>query len=511
MFDNASIQPERGIHSASTPDGPPRPAGPKPRINPRRSGIHSALLSRRRALELASSGFGIAALSGLLSAEQARAARPRRRPLDYAPKARSVILCYMSGGVSHTDTFDPKPKLKELHGKPMPVRIERTQFNNNGNVFACPFEFSQHGQSGIPVSDIFPRLAQCADDLAVIRSMTTAVNEHAQGNFAMHTGFPFLGHASAGAWTGYGLGSANANLPTYCVLQSGHAVPPHGGVGLFGSGYLPAEYQASILKADKPEAVSNIRPGQPLNLQRAQLDFVNRVDRSFAASLRGDFNIEAAIRNYETAFRMQTAVPEICDISDESEATKKLYGMDDSDPEKAAYAQQALLARRLVEKGVRFIELSCLTKKIGAGGAPNPWDQHNSLEKGHRAMAYQVDQPIAGLIKDLKSRGLLEETLIVFTGEFGRTPFSQGSNGRDHNPQGFSVWLAGGGVKGGTIYGATDEFGYHAVDKPRNIYDLWATVLHQLGLNHEALTFRAADRNMRLTDVHGVVLDEVLG
>ena len=472
-------------------------------------------ISRRRMLERGSSGFGMLALAGLLADGRTRtaAAAPAtgsHRALNLAPKAKSVILCYMSGGVSHIDSFDPKPRLKELHGQPMPVKVERTQFNKNGNVMACPFEFKNCGQSGLPVSDIFSEIGDCADDLAIIRSMTTPVNEHAQGNFAMHTGFPFLGHPSAGAWVSYGLGSANDNLPSYVTLQSGHAVPPHGGVGLFSSGFLPAQHQASILKADAKEAVANIRPGQTPELQRGSLDFVNRIDRGFASEVGGDSNIEAAIQNYETAYRMQTAVPEICDITGESEATRKLYGLDDKDPEKAAYARQALLARRLVEKGVRFIELSCLTKKIGAGGAANPWDQHGALEKGHAAMGYQVDQPIAGLIKDLKSRGLLEETLIVFTGEFGRTPFSQGSNGRDHNPFGSSVWLAGGGVKGGTAYGATDEFGYHAVDKPCTIYDLWATVLHQLGLDHEALTYRYAGRDVRLTDVHGNVLRDVL-
>jgi hypothetical protein len=467
------------------------------------------LFSRRQMLARGSSGFGLVALAGLLHESQSTAASSF--PLTRMPaKAKSVILCYMSGGISHIDSFDPKPRLHALHGQPMPVRVERTQFNRNGNVMACPFEFRNHGQSGLPVSDIFPHLGNCADELAVIRSMTTPVNEHAQGNFAMHTGFPFLGHPSAGAWISYGLGAANRNLPGYVTLQSGGAVPPHGGVGLFSSGFLPAQHQASILQADAENAVPNIRPGQPPDLQRSQLEFVNRIDGVFASRLRNDAGIEAAIQNYETAYRMQSAVPEICDISGESAATKTLYGIDDPDREKAAYARQALLARRLVERGVRFIELSCLTKKIGAGGAANPWDQHGDLERGHAAMAHQVDQPIAALITDLKARGLLDETLIVFTGEFGRTPFSQGSNGRDHNPFGFSLWLAGGGVRGGTAYGATDEFGYHAVDRPCTIYDLWATVLHQIGLDHVNLTYRYAGRDVRLTDVHGNVLHDIL-
>jgi hypothetical protein len=424
-------------------------------------------------------------------------------------KAKNIVLCYMSGGVSHVDSFDPKPRLNREHGDPMPMKVERTQFNRNGHVFGSPFSFKPSGECGIEISDLFPKIAGCADHLAVVRSATSAVNEHAQGNFVAHSGFPFLGHPSAGAWMSYGLGSANENLPSYVVLQSGDAVAPHGGVGLFSSGFLPAQHQASILKADQFEAVANIRPHQPADLQRPRLDFVASMDRAFASQV-DDSHVDASIENFETAFRMQSAVPELCDISGETEATRRMYGIDDPDEKKAAYARQALLARRLIEHGVRFVELSCLTYKIGAGNAPNPWDQHGELEKGHRAMAHQVDQPIAALIKDLETRGLLDETLIVFTGEFGRTPFSQGSNGRDHNPFGFSLWLAGGGIKGGTVYGATDEYGYHAIEKPCTFYDLWATVLYQLGIDHEKLTFRSGGRDFRLTDVHGNVLHEIL-
>ncbi|MBT5705084.1 MAG: DUF1501 domain-containing protein [Verrucomicrobia bacterium] len=471
------------------------------------------LISRRRMLEQCSSGFGMMALASLLNdqAKNSLLAETQSHPaLNLPTKAKSVILCYMSGGISHLDSFDHKPRLVKEAGKPMPMKVERTQFNNNGKIFPCPFEFKQHGKGGLPISSIFPHLASCADEIAVINSMTTPVNEHAQGNFAMHTGFPFLGHPSAGAWIGYGLGSANQNLPSYVTLESGSALPPHGGVGLYSSGFLPAQHQASILQADSDEGITNIKPSQTLKLQRSRLDFVNQIDRAFKTTVKGHDKIEAAIQNYETAYRMQSSIPEICDISGETESTRKLYGLDDPDSQKVSYGKQALLARRLVEKGVRFIELSCLTESIGAGGAANPWDQHGDLEKGHRSMAYQVDQPIAGLIKDLKSRGLLDQTLIVFTGEFGRTPFSQGSNGRDHNPFGFSLWIAGGGIKGGTVRGATDEYGYHVVDKPTTIYDLWATVLHQLGLDHELLTYRYAGRDVRLTDVHGNVLHDIL-
>lgn len=474
----------------------------------------SHAVSRRDILSYCSSGFGMTALSGLMADKSFAGltddGQPDQRPvLHHAPRAKHVVFCYMSGGVSQVDCFDPKPRLNKEHGKPMPVKIERTQFNNNGNIFASPFEFTRYGESGIPVSSMFPEIGSVADELAVVRSMTTPVNEHAQGNYAMHTGFPFMGHPSAGAWTNYGLGSENENLPGFVVLQSGHAVPPHGGVGLFSSGFLPAQHQGSIIKADKTPAVQNIAPGLSARSQRKHLDLIRSLDRQFLAETPHD-QIEAAVRNYETAYRMQTAVPEICDLSRETAATKQMYGLDAEDKEKAAYARQCLLARRLIERGVRFIELSCLTKGIGAGGAANPWDQHGDIEKGHKAMGWQVDQPIAALIKDLKTRGLLQDTLIIWAGEFGRTPFSQGGNGRDHNPYGFSVFMAGGGVKGGTIYGATDEYGYHVTENKCTIYDMWATVLHQLGLDHKKLTYRYAGRDVRLTDVHGHVLHDIL-
>ncbi|MEM7454405.1 MAG: DUF1501 domain-containing protein [Planctomycetota bacterium] len=468
-------------------------------------------ITRRQMLAGTSTGFGMLALSGLLADKSfAGIALPDERPvLSHAAKAKHVIFCFMSGGVSHIDSFDPKPRLNELAGEPMPVKVERTQFNQNGNVMPCPFEFTQWGESGIPISSLFPNIGEVADELAVVRSMTSNVNEHAQGNYVMHTGFPFMGHPSAGAWMTYGLGSLNENLPGFVVLQSGRAVAPHGGVGLFSSGFLPATHQGSIIKADALPTIRNISPNLRDEQQRSSLDLISRFDQRFVRE-NGNPQIEAAISNYETAYLMQSAVPEVCDISGETEDTLEMYGVNDADTEKAAYARQCLLARRLVEKGVRFVELSCLTKGIGAGGAPNPWDQHGDLERGHSAMANQVDQPIAALIKDLRQRGLLDETLIIWAGEFGRTPFSQGSNGRDHNPFGFSIWMAGGGIKGGTVYGATDEFGYHAVEKPCSVFDLWATALHLMGIDHEQLTYRYAGRDVRLTDVHGNVLHDII-
>lgn len=473
-------------------------------------------LTRRQMLRQTSTGFGLLALQAMMSEgsyakrfdpSEPRGVTPDEVPVSHhAAKAKHVIFCYMSGGVSHVDSFDPKPRLQKENGKPMPMKVERTQFNQNGNIMASPFEFKRWGESGLPISSMFPKIGELADELAVIRSMTTAVNEHAQGNYAMHTGFPFIGHPSAGAWCNYGLGTENKNLPGFVVLQSGGAVVPHGGVGLFSNGFLPAQNQGSIIQADRSPAVGNIRPSLGLRDQRNHLDLIQRLDKSYQQSAN-HAGVEAAIRNYETAFEMQTAVPELCNISGETQAMRELYGLDSPNPGKAAYARQCLLARRLVERGVRFVELSCIQVD---GQAANPWDQHGALAKGHGAMANQVDQPIAALIKDLKQRGLLKDTLIIWAGEFGRTPFSQGSNGRDHNPFGFSIWMAGGGVQGGTVYGATDEFGYHAIENPCNVYDLWATVLYQLGIDHERLTYRYAGRDVRLTDVHGNVLHEIL-
>ena len=465
-------------------------------------------LSRREALCRTSLGFGSLALAGLMNGRAFGAGLPVGAP-HFAPRAKRVIFAYMSGGVSHVDSFDPKPALAQRHGQPMPVPVKPTMFNNNGNIMASPWEAKPRGQSGVVMTDLFPKLAGLADDLAVIRSMTTKVNEHAQGNYAFHTGFPFMGHPSAGAWMSYGLGVENQNLPGFVVLQSGGAAPPHGGVGLFSNGYLPAQHQASIIRVDGDPALPNIQPRESDLAQRARIDFIRSLDTPFAQAT-GEAAIEGAIRNYETAYRMQSAVPELCDLSGESEATKRLYGLDSSHKQTASYGRQCLVARRLIERGVRFVELSCLNEGIGAGGAGNPWDQHGKIKEGHGSMAHQVDTGLAGLITDLKARGLFDDTLILFSGEFGRTPFSQGSDGRDHNPFGFSLWLAGGGVRGGTAFGATDELGYYAVEDKCEIYDLYATVLHLLGMDHERLTYRFGGRDFRLTDVHGHVIREIL-
>ncbi len=467
-------------------------------------------LNRRALLSRASTGFGMAALAGLMQEQTAFSTPAVHRAQRLAPKARSVIFLYMSGGVSHVDSFDHKPLLEKLAGQAMPGEAKKTQFNNNGTLQPSHWGFKRYGQSGIPVSDLFPQIGSVVDELSIVRSMTAKFSEHAQGNFFMHTGFPFLGNPSAGAWASYGLGTESRDLPGYMVLQSGDARTPHGGVGLFSNGFLPAQHQASIVKADEAEAVQNISPRQPLSMQRRQLDFIGSMDRRFVSTTQHDMHVEAAIQNYEMAWRMQAAVPDLCDISGETTATQKMYGLDDPEPKKAAYARQCLLARRLVERGVRFIELSTLGYNIGGGNPANPWDHHSALKEGHGKLANQIDQPIAALIKDLRARGLLDSTLLVWAGEFGRTPFAQGANGRDHNPHGFTVWMAGGGVKGGHLYGATDDFGYSAVENPCTVYDMWATVLHLLGVDHEQLTYRFSGRDLRLTDVHGNVLKDII-
>ncbi len=451
--------------------------------------------TRRDILRNASLGFGSLAFSTLAA---------QQKP-HFPAKVKNVIFCYMSGGVSHIDSFDPKPRLTQEAGKPMPVPIDRTMFNQNGNIMPSPWAFKNYGQCGMPISDLFPHMGGVADDLCLIRSMTVKFMEHAQANNYFHSGNPLTGYPTLGAWATYGLGTVNQNLPGFIVLGSGEI--PLGGINVYGSGFLPAVHQGSFLYPERPEPLQDITPKLDATLQRRQLAFIAARDREYAAAAHNP-QVEAAIQNYETAYRMQTAVPELVDLSGETEATRKLYGMDSPNKEKAAYARQCLLARRLVERGVRFVELSHVAPP-GLGGG-NSWDQHGNLREGHAKNAFIVDQPIGALIQDLKSRGLFDETLVIWSGEFGRVPFVQGKDGRDHCPSGFSLWLAGGGVKGGNIFGATDEYGYRAVENVLTIHDLHATILHLLGLDHERLTFRYSGRDFRLTDVHGQVIRPIL-
>ena len=467
-----------------------------------------APLTRREMLARCASGFGGVALLGLMSQRafgslvHSGAGQSATLPPHYSPRARQVIFLYMDGGPSQVDTFDPKPRLAREHGKPFGMKMEPTQFNNNGNTLQSPWEFRQHGQSGIPVSSLFPFVAECVDELCVVRSMVSEFPEHTNANYFLHTGLGLAGRPSMGAWFNYGLGSENQNLPGFVVVNGG-LIPP-GGLDNFSSGFLPATFQGSIFQPKNPP-VANIVPIEASSkLQRNKLSLMRRLDQGVLARFGEVDSLESAISNYELAFRMQSAVPELMDLSGETEATKKLYGLDAAYEHTRVYGTQCLIARRLVERGVRFIELTC--PHLNA----DRWDQHGNLKQGHENNARAVDQPIAALLKDLKARGLLDQTLVVWAGEFGRTPFAQGSDGRDHNPFGFSAWLAGGGIKGGMSYGATDDYGYKAVENRVEIHDLHATMLHLLGLDHKKLTFRYSGRDMRLTDVHGEVVQALL-
>jgi hypothetical protein len=422
------------------------------------------------------------------------------RPSHFPAKAKSVIFLFMDGGPSQVDTFDPKPRLAREHGEPIKMKVQPTQFDNVGKVLKSPWEFRQYGQSGISVSDLLPHIATCVDDLAIVRSMVANFSEHTNANYFIHSGHGQQGRPSMGAWVTYGLGSACQNLPGFVVLNSG-MIPP-GGWDCFQSGFLPATFQgSSFQRGESP--VADLAPGEAsAAVQGRKLELMRTLDRRTIERVGSDDKLESAIANYELAFRMQTAVPTLMDLGDESEPTRRLYGLDD--PATESFGRQCLVARRMVERGVRFVELLC--QNLGH----DRWDQHSNLKGGHADNARATDKPVAGLLKDLKSRGLLDETLVVWGGEFGRTPMAQGTDGRDHNPFGFTMWLAGGGIKGGTVYGATDEYGYYAVEKKVEVHDLHATMLHLLGMDHKKLTYRFGGRDMRLTDVHGEVIQGIL-
>lgn len=449
-------------------------------------------LSRREMLQRTGMGFGALAFSGLARGVQPLIAGTRRKP------AKHVIFAYLDGGLSQVDSFDPKPRLAREHGKPIQMDVPATQFENVGTVLQSPWEFKPGGECGTPVSDLFPCLREKADDYAVIRSMTSRFSEHTFANYFLHTGSGFQGRPSIGAWWAYGLGTDNEDLPGYIVLDGG-LIPP-GGLDCFSAGFLPAQHQASVFRLGD-ELLPNLSPADTAERQARKLDLLRELDRGPLAESR---EVEAAIANQETAFRMQAAVPRVADLSEEPESILKLYGADSTAPGEAGYARQCILARRLVEEGVRFIQLTC--PDLGH----DRWDQHNSLKQGHEKNARAVDRPLAGLLTDLKQRGLWDDVLVVCAGEFGRTPMAQGADGRDHNPHGFSLWLAGGGVKGGTVVGATDDYGYYAVEDKYEIHDLHATMLHLMGVDHKQLHYRFDSRDMRLTDVHGHLIPGVL-
>ena len=465
-------------------------------------------MSRRHMLREASLGFGSIALTALLAekgwAGSTGTIRDAVNPSHHRPKARNVIFLYMDGGVSHVDSFDPKPRLRRENGQRFAMKMEPTQFEDNGAVLGNLWDFKKYGQSGLPVSDLFPFIGGRADDLCVIRSMVSNFSEHNAANYFLHCGGGMAGRPSMGAWATYGLGSENRDLPGYVVLDGG--LIPSGGVDCFAAGFLPANFQASLLRNQSP-ALANVQPMEAhARWQQNKLAALRTLDAGTLADLGHPDALEASIHNAELAYRMQMAVPEATDIEGESEATRRLYGMDSSFEHTRSDGRQCLVARRLVERGVRFIELTCPR----AHGTQR-WDAHGDLRKNHSLNALAIDQPIAGLLTDLKARGLLDETLVLWSGEFGRTPFAQGGgDGRDHNPFGFSLWLAGGGIRGGMTYGATDDYGYKAVENKVEIHDLHATMLYLLGLDHERLTYRFGGRDYRLTDVHGHVVKAIL-
>lgn len=456
-------------------------------------------LTRRACLQAASTGFGWLAFSALAQV----APRPHRKP-----RAKQVIFCFMDGGPSHVDTFDPKPLLTKHQGQKIgesAVSV-RSQSDANRVWLGSPWEFRQRGASGLWVSDLFPKIAEVADHLCVVRSVVGELPLHGQQNLLLHTG-RILGQApSIGAWVNYGLASENAQLPGYIVLNNDWV--PNGGLENFGSSYLPAAHQATLIRANGTP-VDNIAPVLPARTQERMLRLLQEQDREFAATSAESDAIEGAIANYQTAYLMQREVPRLVDLSQETAATHRMYGTDSADEHQRLYAMQALRARRLIEAGVRFVEITCPS----FDGNNSPWDQHGMLKVNHEKNARITEQSVAALIQDLEQRGLLDETIVVWAGEMGRTPHTPAvnpSSGRDHHVNGYSVFMAGGGFRGGMAYGATDDFGNAVVEHPVDIHDIHATILHQLGLDHQQLTFRYGGRDQRLTDVHGRVLSDLL-
>jgi len=484
-------------------------AGGRERVtrDPRCPGFAAPPLSRRGLLEATGLGFGWAAFGALAQAAgSADAASAAGGPAGthFFPRAKRVIFLFMDGGVSHVDTFDPKPELDARSGAPAEwKRDDRSQSaGHNRKWLGSLWPFSRRGASGLWVSDLFPHQAAIADDLCVVRSLVGESPLHGAQNLLLHTGRSIGAAPSIGAWINYGLGTENDNLPGYVLLNNDWV--PNGGFQNFASGFLPATCQATTVRAKGPP-VDNILAADPQEVQRVKLAFLR--EQGLAAAAPADaLAIEAAIRTFETAARMQTTIPDVCDVADETEATRRLYGLDRGTDHEKFYALQCLRARKLVEAGVRFVEVTCpLTHANNA-----PWDQHGGMRKYHAENALITDQPVAALVTDLKQRGLLDETIVLWAGEMGRTPHSSGTDGRDHHVSGYTVWLAGGGFRGGLAYGATDEMGMAAVEHPLDIHDIHATILHALGVDHTRLTFRFGGRDVRLTDVKGRVIGDLL-
>ncbi len=431
------------------------------------------------------------------------------KPLDplapkkahFEPSAKRVIFLFMSGGPSHVDTFDPKPELTRLHGEKLPdsfgpVKTRRGVDKNK--LLASKRTFEKHGKSGIEVSDWFPHIGASIDDICLLRGCYGDSVTHPESVYLMNTGSILMGRPSLGAWVGYGLGSENRNMPAFVVLPDPGGWPK-GGAPAWGNGYIPATYQGTVMKGGAIEHLAT-PAGVGAEQQRKTLDFVGASNRDFGATRSEDSELSSRIAAYELAYRMQAHAPEVVDLAKETAETKSLYGIDRK--ETAEFGTRCLLARRMAERGVRFIQLYC--------GDTNGWDAHSDLEGNHGKLCLQSDKPIAGLLTDLKRSGLLKDTLVVWGGEFGRTPMTEGANGRDHNPHGFSMWLAGGGIKGGQTVGSTDAIGLRAAEGKSHVHDVHATILHLLGLNHRKLTFRHNGRNERLTDNAGEVIETAL-
>ena len=464
-------------------------------------------ISRRQLLRQSACGFGNLALLSLLAqstvADTIHAGPLAPKQPHFPATAKRVIFLFMHGGVSHIDSFDPKPKLTELNGQPLPVAKPKFEFAPTGNLLASPWKFQPYGESGIEVSELFPQIGSCIDDICVIRSMNGGDQvSHGPALLNINTGSGVFARPSLGAWTLYGLGTENQNLPGFISLSPSLY---HGGTQNYGSAFLPASFQGTRIGDGstnfKETQLSNLAPGDDPTLQRLQLDLLMQRNRQHLAKVGDDPQLEARIAAFEMSFRMQAEAPEVMDITRETAEIQTSYGVNVEPTDE--FARQCLLARRCLEAGVRFVQVNFSYPR-------NYWDAHSDLRNNHTTNAKKVDQPIAALLQDLKSRGLFDDTLVIFGTEFGRTPAAQGTDGRDHHPHAFSVWLAGGGVRGGMTHGQTDEFGYYVQNNKVTMPDFHATILHLLGLNHEHLTYRHAGRDYRLTDVFGNVVKEVL-
>lgn len=471
--------------------------------------------TRRKFLERAGLGCGSLALTNLLLQEGIVSGQsPESNPLaerraHYTPRAKAVIWLFQTGSPSQVDTFDYKPELQKRDGKDLAGADPKTGFfTTSGKCLKSPFQWSQQGQSGAWVSEIFPQMSKHVDDMAFVYSCYSQSNNHTPAMLEFNSGMIRQGFPSMGSWLTYGLGSENANLPAYVVM---HGTKPRGGDPIWSSGFLPSVYQATALDPRAEHPVDNLeRPAELTNQQqRALLDALQDANKKHAQSRPFERDLNARLESFELAYRMQTSAPEAFDVAQEPQYLQDQYGLNRE--ESKEYGRQCLIARRLIERGVRFVQVFASCPNTPGGAVKDvPWDGHFDINENHRACASSVDQPTAALLSDLKARGMLDDTIVIYGGEFGRTSDSQGSHGRDHNPHAFTTWFAGGGFKGGAQYGASDEFGYKSVENRVNVHDIHATILHQMGIDHTNLTYRFNGRDFRLTDVEGEILREIL-